>query len=81
VLSLPDVRQATLNDVTMRHGEYFSPEGRSEVIVNDAFARAHHLRPGCTIGNPKSEARNKSQIRISNVKNSAGLEWSLTFVL
>lgn len=49
VLSLPDERRATLNDVTMRHGEYFSTQRRNEVIVNDAFARAHHLRPGQTM--------------------------------
>ncbi|MEX0939042.1 MAG: ABC transporter permease [Pirellulales bacterium] len=46
VLSLPDDPRPIINDIVMRSGGYFTDRRADEVIVNDAFARAHDLRPG-----------------------------------
>lgn len=46
VLSLPDRRRSVINDVVLTRGSYFTDTRASEVIVNDAFARAHALHPG-----------------------------------
>ncbi len=46
VLSLPDRRQPIINDIVIRQGSYFTDRRDNEVIVNEAFARAHRLRPG-----------------------------------
>ncbi len=46
VLSLPDVERPVLNDIVLRRGGHFSNRRANEVIVNDAFARRHHLAPG-----------------------------------
>jgi putative ABC transport system permease protein len=47
VLSLPERRDAPIiNDIVLKSGSYFSPGRDEEVIVNDAFARRHHLRAG-----------------------------------
>lgn len=46
VLSLPDARQAIVDDIVLRRGSYFTETRANEVIVNDAFARRHRLRPG-----------------------------------
>lgn len=46
VLSLPDRRQALVNDVVLQQGGYFSGRSRYEVLVNEKFARAHRLYPG-----------------------------------
>lgn len=46
VLSLPDRRRPIINDIVLRKGGYFTPTRENEVIVNDAFARQHQLRPG-----------------------------------
>lgn len=46
VLSLPDRRQPAINDVVLRRGDYFTERRDNEVIVNDAFARHHGVRPG-----------------------------------
>jgi len=46
VLSLPDRRAAVINDVVLRSGGYFTDRRQNEVIVNEAFARRHDLRPG-----------------------------------
>lgn len=48
-ISLPDEREPVINNILIRRGGYFSPERREEVIVNDAFARAHNLKPGDTL--------------------------------
>jgi len=50
VLSLPDRRQPTIDDIVVRSGSYFTDRRRDEVIVNEAFARRHGLRPGDWIG-------------------------------
>ncbi|HET6884074.1 MAG TPA: ABC transporter permease [Pirellulales bacterium] len=46
VLSLPDRREATINDILLRRGSYFTDRRDNEVIVNDKFARYHGLSPG-----------------------------------
>jgi len=46
VLSLPDAEEPVLCGVVLRQGDYFSPQSANEVIVNESFARAHHLYPG-----------------------------------
>ena len=46
VLSLPDVRQPVINDIILVRGSYFTDRRDNEVIVNDAFARAHQLQAG-----------------------------------
>ncbi len=48
-LSLPDRPGPIINDIVLRRGSYFTDRRREEVIVNDAFARAHDLHPGQTI--------------------------------
>jgi len=49
-LSLPDTRRPVLNQIQIVRGEYFTPQRRNEVIVNDVFASAHQLQIGQTIG-------------------------------
>jgi putative ABC transport system permease protein len=49
VLSLPDRRAHSINDVVMMRGSYFSDRRENEVIVNDAFALKHGIHPGQTI--------------------------------
>ena len=49
VLSLPDRREATINDVLLRRGGYFTDTRDNEVIVNEKFARYHGLAPGHSI--------------------------------
>lgn len=46
VLSLPENRDTTVNDVFLRRGSYFSDRRENEVIVNEAFAEHHKLSPG-----------------------------------
>ena len=46
VLSLPDRREPIINDVVLKRGGYFSDLRQNEVIVNEAFAKAHRLGPG-----------------------------------
>jgi putative ABC transport system permease protein len=46
VLSLPESRQPILNDVVLKRGGYFTPRRENEVLVNEAFAKAHKLGPG-----------------------------------
>ncbi len=46
VLSMPDRREPVLADVVLRRGGYFTDRRENEVILNDAFARHHHLGPG-----------------------------------
>jgi len=48
-LSLPDIRRPGLNQIQVLRGEYFTPQRRNEVIVNDVFATAHQLQIGQTI--------------------------------
>ncbi|MGE3405644.1 MAG: ABC transporter permease [Pirellulales bacterium] len=46
VLSLPDRRQDIINDIVLQRGSYFTNTRDNEVIVNEAFAKRHALRPG-----------------------------------
>ncbi len=46
VLSLPDRRQPTINDIVLKRGSYYTESRRNEVIVNEAFAQRHALYPG-----------------------------------
>jgi putative ABC transport system permease protein len=46
VLSLPDRRENVINDVVLKRGSYFTQTRHNEVIVNEAFAQKHGLRPG-----------------------------------
>ncbi|MBR9826647.1 MAG: ABC transporter permease [Alphaproteobacteria bacterium] len=46
VISLPDHRAPRVNDVHLSEGRLPDPGHRSEVVVLDAFARAHSLAPG-----------------------------------
>lgn len=46
VLSLPQRRTATVNDIFLRRGSYFTDQRENEVIVNEAFAKHHKLAPG-----------------------------------
>jgi len=49
VLSLPDRREPVINDIVLRRGGYFTDRRRDEVIVNDAFAAEHDLKPGSRV--------------------------------
>ncbi len=49
VISLPDTPRPVINDIVLRRGTYFTGDRLSEVIVNDAFARARGLHPGDTV--------------------------------
>ena len=46
VLSLPDRRRPIINEITLKSGSYFSDQGRDEVLINEAFALKHKLKPG-----------------------------------
>lgn len=49
VVSLPDRQAPIINNILLRRGSYFTEDRREEVIINDAFARAHNLKPGDTL--------------------------------
>lgn len=49
VISLPDSPRPVINDIVLRRGTYFTGDSLSEVIVNDAFARARGINPGDTV--------------------------------
>lgn len=44
--SMPLRRQPVLNDVFLSSGTWFTGEREEEVILNNSFAEANHLRPG-----------------------------------
>ena len=46
VLSLPDRRKPVINDIVLQRGGYFTDRRENEVIVNEAFAAYHKLKPG-----------------------------------
>ncbi len=46
VISLPEHENAPINRIVIQQGSYFTDQRQEEVILNDAFARAHHLKPG-----------------------------------
>lgn len=49
LISIPGRQAATLNDIFLRSGRYIEPGRQDEVIVSEAFALAHDLRPGGTV--------------------------------
>jgi putative ABC transport system permease protein len=46
LISIPAEARPRLNDVFLREGRWIEPGRSDEVIVSDAFATAHRLRPG-----------------------------------
>jgi putative ABC transport system permease protein len=50
IVSLPDVGEPLLNKPYIRKGRLVEPYRDNEVLVSEAFAEAHHLRPGDTFG-------------------------------
>ena len=46
VISLPNQPEPVINNIVLRQGDYFTDRRANEVIVNDAFARAHDIYPG-----------------------------------
>lgn len=46
MLSLPDERKPVIDDIVLRQGGYFTDRRDNEVLVNDAFAREHGIKPG-----------------------------------
>lgn len=46
LVSIPEHGQAGLNDLYLRQGRWVEPGRRGEVLVHEAFAEAHGLRPG-----------------------------------
>jgi len=49
LVSMPEVRRPVLNDVFLRQGRYIEPGRPDEVLVSEAFAQAHGLRPGDSV--------------------------------
>jgi putative ABC transport system permease protein len=49
VVSAPLSPQKSQNRLQLKSGDFFSSGDAREVILNDAFARHHHFRPGDTI--------------------------------
>ncbi len=49
ILSLPEAATGAINGILLLRGSGFTGERLEEVIVNDAFARAHRIHPGDTI--------------------------------
>lgn len=50
LVSIPDRRVPTLNDLHLRGGRWVSPGARGEVLVSEAFALANGLREGDELG-------------------------------
>jgi len=49
ILSLPEGRRPTVNDLTLRAGRWPSPQAPNEALMNEAFAAAHTISPGSTL--------------------------------
>ncbi len=49
LVSLPEGRQPTLNQLVLRRGRLVEPSRPNEAVINESFARAHALNPGDTI--------------------------------
>jgi putative ABC transport system permease protein len=50
LVSVPDHRRPSLNDLHLRAGRYVEPGRRDETIVSEAFATANRLAVGDTLG-------------------------------
>ncbi len=46
LVSIPATRRPRLDDVYLRSGRWIQPGRADEVLVSEAFCRAHHLQPG-----------------------------------
>jgi len=49
LISLPDQKRDTVNDIMMQSGSYFSPDTGNQCIVSEAFFKANHMTVGQTI--------------------------------
>jgi putative ABC transport system permease protein len=49
LISLPDSKRNTVNDILLESGGYFSPGAGSQCIVSEAFFKANHMAIGQTI--------------------------------
>jgi putative ABC transport system permease protein len=45
-ISVPFQRRPLLNDILLKSGSWFSGSEAPEILLNEAFARANHLKPG-----------------------------------
>jgi putative ABC transport system permease protein len=62
LISVPDRGQPALNDLHLRSGRYLEPERSGEVLVGEAFAVAHKLKPGDTVRAVINERRKDLRI-------------------
>ena len=46
LISVPDEGRPLLNDLVVESGRYVTPRASDEVLIGEAFARAHGLKPG-----------------------------------
>jgi putative ABC transport system permease protein len=49
LISIPETKQAMLNDLFLRKGNYIEPGRQDEALVSEAFATANHLEIGSSI--------------------------------
>ncbi len=49
LISLPDQKRATVNDIMMKSGSYFSSDAGNQCIVSEDFFKANHMVIGQTI--------------------------------
>lgn len=50
LITIPDRRRPTLNELHLRRGRWVAPDRTDEVIASDAFAAANGLEPGDSFG-------------------------------
>ncbi|MCB1827196.1 MAG: ABC transporter permease [Coxiellaceae bacterium] len=48
-VSIPENRSTVINRVHIREGRQLEPHQNQEILVSEAFAKEHHLRPGDTL--------------------------------
>lgn len=48
-VSVPEERRPVINDVFLKSGTWFTAGDEKEVILNEAFAEAHDLKPGSRV--------------------------------
>lgn len=61
-VSLPDLREPRLNDVFLTDGRMIDSDHSDEILLLQAFARAHDLRPGDRISATMNGARRSFRI-------------------
>jgi putative ABC transport system permease protein len=49
LISVPDEGRPALNDLVLKSGRYVTPRASDEVLVSEAFAQAHDLKPGDSV--------------------------------